>query len=76
MIIRATQKKMMSKPVTSADEGRNSFSSGVSAGQPRVLKGTSAELNHVSSTSGSRASGPASPAWAASAWASAALRAT
>ena len=35
MIIRATQKKMMSKPVTSTDDGRKVRSSGVSAGQPR-----------------------------------------
>jgi hypothetical protein len=36
MIIRATQKKMMSKPVTSTDDGRNVRSSRVSCGQPSV----------------------------------------
>ena len=36
MIIRATQKKMMSNPVTSVEDGRNVPSSGVFSGQPRV----------------------------------------
>ena len=54
--IRATQKKMMSKPVTNTDEGRKCLIAGVSSGQPSELKGTSAELNQVSSTSGSRLS--------------------
>ena len=54
MIIRATQKKMMSKPVTSTDDGRNLASSGVASGQPSVEWHQSAEENHVSSTSSSR----------------------
>ena len=53
MIIRATQKKMMSKPVTSTEEGRNACSSGVSSGQPSVEWHHSADENHVSSTSSS-----------------------
>ena len=61
MIIRATQKKMMSKPVTSALEGRNSSNPrsamAASSGQPRVLNGHSAEENQVSSTSLSWRSG-------------------
>lgn len=52
--MRATQKKMMSKPVTSTEDGMNNFRSGVSSGQPKVEKGTSAEENQVSSTSSSR----------------------
>jgi hypothetical protein len=56
MTIRATQKKMMSKPVTSTDEGRKALRSGVSSGQPRVENGTSADENQVSSTSASRRS--------------------
>jgi hypothetical protein len=63
MIIRATQKKMMSKPVTSTVLGRKSCCSSAARpvvwGQPSVLKGTSAELYQVSSTSSSRVSGPA-----------------
>ena len=58
MIIRATQKKMMSKPVTSTVDGRNSAISFVSAGQPRVENGTIADEYQVSSTSGSRVSAP------------------
>jgi hypothetical protein len=53
MIIRATQKKMMSKPVTSTSVGWKVFSSGVFSGQPRVEKVHSAEENQVSSTSSS-----------------------
>ena len=52
-IILATQKKMMSKPVTSTLVGYHLRSSAVSAGQPMVEKGHRAELNQVSSTSGS-----------------------
>jgi hypothetical protein len=48
MIIRATQKKMMSKPVTSTDEGRNVRSSFVSAGHPSVEWHHSADENQVS----------------------------
>ena len=54
MIIRATQKKMMSNPVTSTDDGRNVRSSFVSSGQPSVEWHHSAEENHVSRTSSSR----------------------
>ena len=53
MIMRATQKKMMSKPVTSTEVGWKVASSAVSSGQPRVEKVHSAEENHVSSTSAS-----------------------
>ncbi len=58
--MRATQKKMMSKPVTSTEDGRycltNWFccSKGLSSIQSSVENGHSAEENHVSSTSGSR----------------------
>ena len=64
MIIRATQKKMMSKPVTSTEVGSATSkpSSPIlsSLGQPWVLNGNIAEENQVSSTSGSCRSG-ASP---------------
>lgn len=50
---------MMSKPVTSTDDGRKCFISGVSFGQPSDENGTSADENHVSSTSSSRLSAPA-----------------
>ena len=53
MIIRATQKKMMSKPVTSTDDGRKVSSSFVASGQPSVEWHHSADENHVSSTSSS-----------------------
>ena len=53
MIIRATQKKMISKPVTSTEVGWKVASSGVSRGQPRVEKVHRAEENQVSSTSSS-----------------------
>ena len=58
MIIRATQKKMMSKPVMSTDEGRKSSRSDVFSGQPSEVNGTSAEENHVSRTSSSRLRAP------------------
>ena len=51
--IRATQKKMMSKPVTSTEVGRKVLSSLVSCGQPSVENGHNAEENQVSSTSSS-----------------------
>ena len=58
MTMRATQKKMMSKPVTSTEEGRNAARGPcVLSGQPSEENGTSAEENQVSSTSGSRRSG-------------------
>ena len=53
MIMRATQKKMMSLPVTSTSEGRKVSRSGVLSGQPRELNGTSWDENQVSRTSGS-----------------------
>src|SRR6185312_14373475 len=72
--IRATQKKMMSKPVTSTALGRKilscsqfattsprSFFTGPFAGQPSVENGHSAELNQVSSTSSSWRSAPTGP---------------
>ncbi len=53
--IRATQKKMMSYPVTISVVGYQYFrSSEFRSGQPSVEKGQSAEENHVSSTSSSR----------------------
>ena len=58
MIIRATQKKMMSKPVTSTVDGRKSDISFVCSGQPSVENGTSADEYQVSSTSSSRVSAP------------------
>ena len=66
----------MSKPVTKTEEGKNIFMSGVSSGQPKVEKGTSAEENHVSSTSSSRVNFPVQPAAWALAIASASVRAT
>src|SRR5690606_18155438 len=53
MIMRATQKKMISGPVTSVSPGKNFLSEAVSSGQPRVEKGQSQDENHVSRTSGS-----------------------
>ena len=53
MIILATQKKMISKPVTSTSVGWKSFSSSVLSGQPKVENVHSAELNQVSRTSSS-----------------------
>ena len=44
---------MMSKPVTSTEEGRNTSWSFVGSGQPSDENGTSAEENQVSRTSGS-----------------------
>src|SRR5258708_35176934 len=51
MIMRATQKKMMSGPVTRSVVGQNFLSVSVCSGQPMVAKGQSQELNQVSSTS-------------------------
>src|SRR5687768_11796663 len=63
--MRATQKKMMSKPVTSTLLGTKALNrshsaarSVVSPGQPRVENGHSAEENHVSSTSSSWRNAP------------------
>ena len=52
--MRATQKKMMSYPVTMTLVGYQYFSSGVSSGHPMVENGHSAEENQVSRTSSSR----------------------
>src|SRR3989304_4693250 len=66
--MRATQKKMMSKPVTSTEEGRYISSAGLdfcgySGVQSSVENGHSAEEYQVSSTSGSRVSTPGGAAW-------------
>ncbi|MNN45409.1 hypothetical protein D3C81_1597450 [compost metagenome] len=53
MIIRAIQKKMMSKPLISTSVGWKVLSASVLFGQPRVEKVHRAELNQVSSTSSS-----------------------
>ena len=54
MIIRATQRKMMSRAVESTSVGKKALNSGASvSGQPSVANGHSAELNQVSSTSSS-----------------------
>ena len=54
MIIRATQRKMMSRAVTIVSVGKKALNSGASvSGQPSVANGQSAELNQVSSTSAS-----------------------
>ncbi len=53
IIIRATQKKMMSKPVIRTLVGYSVVSSGVLSGHPRVENGHNAEENHVSRTSSS-----------------------
>src|SRR5437762_9138791 len=74
MIMRTTQKEMMSKPVTSADECRKKRSSCVCCGQPSVEWHHSADENQVSRTSSSCLSALADlPAFFA---ASSALRAT
>ncbi len=56
MIMRATQKNRMSKPVTSTVLGRKRSCSTVLFGQPTVEKGNCAAEYQVSSTSGSRVS--------------------
>src|ERR1700737_3638458 len=53
MIMRTTQKEMISKPVTSTELGRNISSSRVCPGQPSVEWHHRADENQVSSTSGS-----------------------
>ena len=53
IIMRATQKNRMSKPVTRTLVGNHFRSSLVSSGQPMVEKGHSAEENQVSRTSSS-----------------------
>ena len=53
MTILATQKKIMSKPVTRTDDGKKWFSNSFLSGQPKDENGTKAELNQVSNTSGS-----------------------
>ena len=71
MIIRATQRAMMSRAVTSTSVGKKALYSGASvSGQPRVANGQSAELNQVSRTSSSCShpspSGGVSPTWVSS----------
>src|SRR5574343_1943863 len=61
--IRATQKKMMSKPVTSTEDGRYKSSAGLdfagySGVQSSVENGHNAEEDQVSSTSSSLRSSP------------------
>jgi len=58
IIILATQKKIMSKPVTKVEVGWNNASLSVSFGQPRVAKVHKLDENHVSSTSSSCLRGP------------------
>src|SRR5215475_4780718 len=58
IIMRATQKKMMSKPVTRTDVGYHVARSGVCSGQPSVENGHRPDENHVSRTSGSWRSAP------------------
>src|SRR6202162_3418064 len=53
MIIRATQKKRMSYPVSRTDVGYQYLRPGVCSGQPSVENGQSPDENHVSRTSGS-----------------------
>ncbi len=74
MIMRTTQKKMMSKPVTTTEVGRNMRNSRVCSGQPSVEWLHSADENQVSSTPSSWVSALAGLFIFAAA--SAALRAT
>src|SRR5690554_5003843 len=53
MIIRATQKKMMSNPVTNTSVGWKVLRSSVCSGHPKVENVHSADENHVSNTSSS-----------------------
>ena len=53
MIIRATQKKIISKPVTKVVVGWKELSFGVFEGHPSVAKVHRLEENHVSRTSSS-----------------------
>ena len=53
MIMRAIQKKMMSKPLVNTLVGWNVFSASVCSGQPSVEKVHRPEENHVSRTSSS-----------------------
>src|SRR4051812_1153951 len=53
IIIRATQKKMMSCPVSITEVGEKVDSSSVGLGQPSVENGQSADETQVSSPSGS-----------------------
>ena len=61
IIILATQKNMMSKPVTSTSVGWNLSKNSLSLGQPSVEKVHSADENQVSSTSSSWRSAIPSP---------------
>src|SRR5438093_7378655 len=58
MIIRLTQRLMISLAVQLMFVGKKARRSSVSSGQPSVAKGHSADENHVSSTSGSCVSSP------------------
>src|SRR3990172_5692105 len=58
--MRATQKKMISKEVTSVLVGYHFLKAGVFSGQPSVEKGQRALENQVSRTSGSWISSPPS----------------
>ena len=51
--MRATQKKIMSKPVTSTLVGYQRLRSSVASGQPNVENGHSADENQVSKLSSS-----------------------
>ena len=51
MIIRATQKKIISNPVTRREVGKYFLYSAVSSGQPNVEKGHKDDENQVSKTS-------------------------
>jgi len=54
MTILATQKKMISPPVSKRSPGKNALKSGFSSsGHPRVEKGNRPEENQVSRTSSS-----------------------
>ena len=57
IIMRATQKNIMSKPVTRTLVGYQVFKASVCSGQPSVENGQRPEENHVSSTSSSCDSG-------------------
>src|SRR3546814_9686893 len=59
--MRATQKKMMSKPVTSTLDGYHLFSASVFSGQPNVAIGQMSDENQVSNTSSSWRSATSAP---------------
>ncbi|SVK46727.1 Uncharacterised protein [Acinetobacter baumannii] len=61
MIMRAIQKKMMSKPLTITLVGWKVFSASVCSGQPKVEKVHRPDENQVSSTSSSWVSTTSAP---------------